>query len=107
MSQLYYGNAPVKVDSIAHQEGEEIAYVNMSEPPGGATGFWLGFYFQGCTGGYITIYVLKESFLQREYPRDWVDGVIFCYQGKPIMPDSWDHIFLDGHFSRSEGSRKP
>lgn len=107
LSQLYYGNAPIKVDSIAHQEGGEIAYVNMSEPSGETIGPWLGFHFQGSTGGYITIYVLKESFLQREYPGDWVDGVIFCYQGKPIKPGSWDHISLDGHFSRSEVSRKP
>jgi hypothetical protein len=51
-------------------------------------------YFQGSAGGGNTTIVLKESFLQRDYEGQWIDGIIFYYQGKEMQ--DLDHVNLHG-----------
>ncbi|MBN1187732.1 MAG: hypothetical protein JXB49_35995 [Bacteroidales bacterium] len=55
-------------------------------------------YFQGSTGGMRTTIILKETLLQRNYKGDWIDAVIFYYEGEEM--GGWDHVMLDGILSR-------
>ena len=104
MSWYRFDRLPLDVLSIEDIGGKQIAVVNLSEPDGMYTQYsWSGRYFQGSTGGQITQNTLVLTFLQRGYPGKWIDGVRFCYQGKPFT-DEWDHINLSGTFYRN-GSR--
>lgn len=104
ISRNKYGSLPIEVLAITEQNGKRIARINLGEnensKPGGAS--WKGQYFQGSTGGGSTTLTLKKSFLQPDYTGEWIDGVEFYYEGKPILPGEWDHIDLHGVFFRGE-----
>jgi hypothetical protein len=97
LSSVAYGGLPIEVFPFAEQDGKQIARINLKESPGGRS--WSAGYFQGSTGGWATTVTLKQSFLQPEYTGEWVDGVQFYYEGKP-MSGEWDHINLNGVFFR-------
>ncbi|MDQ2087579.1 hypothetical protein RBH29_14195 [Herbivorax sp. ANBcel31] len=45
---------------------------------------WKSHYFQGTTGGRETSVTLIETFLQRDYSGEWIDGVSFLYYDNEI-----------------------
>jgi len=94
MSVLRFNSLPLDVLRIETRAGKRIAVIGIREPENDQYA-WGGGYFQGSTGGGITQVTLVESFLQRGYTGDWIDGVEFYYQGKPFT-DEWDHINLSG-----------
>ena len=92
LSRFKFGNLPINVLKIENRDAKKIAIVELEEKEGRYFPWsWRGRYFQGSTGGTITTATLVETFLQRDYKGDWIDGVEFYYEGKPIAGD-WDHV---------------
>jgi len=54
--------------------------------------------FQGSSGGGFTEITLKENFLQKTYKGDWIDALVFYWQGEEMV--AWDHINLAGSIKR-------
>lgn len=85
---------PMTYESTQIILGQKIAVVNLHEKPEDKSVeytavSWRTGYFQGSTGGVVTSVSLVETMLQREYDGDWVDGVKFLYEGKPI---EFEHV---------------
>ncbi|MTI65072.1 MAG: hypothetical protein FH753_00525 [Firmicutes bacterium] len=90
---------PINLIKIEDKEGKKIAYINLMESKEnqnvkdykefkGVT--WKTLYFQGSLGASKTSTTLKESFLQREYKGEWIDGVKFLYNNEEI---NFEHVF--------------
>lgn len=98
---------PINVLRIEERNNKKIAIIDLREfTISDTTGYlpsWQTKYFQGSTGGYFTSLTLIKSFLQEDYKGNWIDGVEFYYEGKPILEDEWDHISLYKTFYRFEG----
>jgi len=99
LSRSRFRGLPVDVLAIRNRDGRKIAWINLREDPTvlTATGrpiTWSGLYFQGSAGGSMTTGTLIETFLQKEYPGPWIDGVRFFYENKPIEEAGFDHIGL-------------
>ena len=80
LSRYRFGNLPVGVLRIDNRDGKNIAVVELREHPH-AKGSWVGGYFEGSSGGYRTARTLVDTFLQRDYTKNWIDGVEFTYVG--------------------------
>lgn len=52
-------------------------------------------YFQGSTGGAQTEQTLISNFLQKHYKGNWVDRIVFFYEGEEM--EDWDHVWLSKH----------
>lgn len=89
---------PINLIKIEDKEGKKIAYINLMESKEnqnvkdykklkGVT--WKTLYFQGSLGSFKTSTTLKESFLQREYKGEWIDGVKFLYNNEEI---NFEHV---------------
>ena len=85
-------------------DSQGIAHLNLKENDNysGPTSLpicqsWFS-YFQGSSGGLNTMITLKESILQKSYESDWINGVMFYYQGQEI--GEWDHVSLNGLIKR-------
>jgi len=98
ISYFKFGMNPIEILSIDESDGKRIAVINLKEPDEKGRRTWKGIYFQGSTGGGITQHILEYSFLQRDYEGEWIDGIEFYYEGKPI--EEWDHINLTGTILR-------
>ncbi|MCB8814594.1 hypothetical protein [Desulfosporosinus shakirovi] len=88
LSETYFGNLPIKVlefddkkiVTIDLEETSEMSInTSIQKNSSWATGF-----FQGSTGGTITTIRLIESFLQKDYQGEWVEGIRFSYKGQPV-----------------------
>ena len=103
LSRFRFGNLPINVLKIENRDTKKIAIVELEEKEGRYFPWsWRGQYFQGSTGGAITTATLVETFLQRDYKGDWIDGVEFYYEGMPMRGD-WDHVpWLFGTIYREE-----
>jgi hypothetical protein len=95
LSKIRFRGNPIEILSIDNHGSKLIGIINLREPEDKKSYFWRTGYFQGSSGGTMTTYTLIFSFLQRYYKGEWVDGVEFYYEGKPIT-NKWDHINLDG-----------
>jgi hypothetical protein len=95
LSSYCFGGLPIDVLSVENRDGAQIAVVDLREITGQLIPSWSGYYFQGSTGGYATQTTLVETFPQKDYAGDWIDGVEFHYNGAP-MTDDWDHVSLHG-----------
>ena len=95
LSTSVYGRLPIDVLGIENRSGRMIAKVNLKEVRNerGVGGWYIR--FQGSTGGALTQYGLEQTFLQREYKGQWIDGIEFYYDGQPFT-EEWDHINLSG-----------
>ncbi|MBP6963423.1 MAG: hypothetical protein KBC96_03355 [Armatimonadetes bacterium] len=101
LSRLEFSDLPINVVRIETVKGKKVAVIDLRESQRGSDyRSWYGGYFQGSTGGGITQTKLMDTFLQRGYRGEWVDGVRFLYQGKPIQEGEWDHINLSGTIYR-------
>ncbi len=89
LSKTQFDNAIIELHKIENQDGKKIAIINLMENPEKTDASWQSVYFQGSTGGTITTVSLQETFLQKDYQGDWVDGVTFRYNTDPIV---FDHV---------------
>lgn len=97
LSQYCFSGLPIELEYIKDIEGKKIAVVNLKESDineglniKDRIGYtWSGNYFQGSTGGALTYVKLVETFLQRDYKGEWIDGVEFLYEGSRI---DFEHV---------------
>lgn len=98
LSNNAFDSLPIKVQKIETINGKKVAVVdleeseankNITDPTAFSGPNWISSKFQGSTGGSITTKSLIETFLQRDYKGNWIDGVKFTYMGKPI---EFDHV---------------
>lgn len=105
LSNHYFNGLSIELtDNFPDGNGGSIVKVNLVERPefkgpGSLHSYqsWYDF-FQGTMGGTNTTIILKESLLQRDYKGQWINGLVFYYQGKPI--GEFDHIDLYGIIKR-------
>ncbi len=100
LSLRTFASFPVQVLRIDTVKESLIAVVDLRQPDTLRT--WTQSFFQGSHGGGSTTTTLRKTLLQPEYKGQWVDGVQFYYDGKPLNPDEpgYDHIDLAGVFYR-------
>lgn len=121
LSQKKFGGLPIEILRAENRGGDRIAIIDLRETETNRRVFavqeslwaqgkggeiearkiyseglsWRLGFFQGSTGGYFTTMKLILSLLQNDYEGEWIDGIEFYYEGKPVS-DEWDHIDLDG-----------
>lgn len=80
LSKYSFRNLPIDIKGMEIIDNKRIAVVNLQEHDQELnTIAWNTYYFQGSTGGTMTSTTLIETFLQREYEGQWVDGVKILY----------------------------
>lgn len=89
LSKTQFEDLSIGVLRIEEQEGKKIAVIDLTETGGKTDISWKTKYFQGSAGGGVTEVSLIETFLQKEYQGEWIDGVQFLYGGQTI---SFDHV---------------
>ncbi|MCK8061565.1 MULTISPECIES: hypothetical protein [unclassified Fusibacter] len=101
LSTEQFNNLPITIVKI---DEENILHVDLSETPEennpiGTSKTWQNFYFQGSTGGMITTITLMETFLQKSMDSDdWIDGVVFSYEGEyGYLSDHVEYLFDGVH----------
>jgi len=84
LSQDVFEGLGIELSQIDTIHGKQVATINLTEKenPQGAT--WNTMYFQGSAGGAITSVALGDTFLQKEYDGEWIDGVRFLYNNQEI-----------------------
>lgn len=104
VSNSYFNGLKIEVLNIDIKDNRRVLHLNLAERedfsgPGSVplSESWYDF-FQGSAGGQNTSIILSETFLQRNYKGDWIDAVIFHYQGIKMEP--MDHVTLSGEISR-------
>ncbi len=122
LSQEVFQGRIIEVVSVRTEQGKIVATIDLQERPEFSAAWrahadeqksdkpvpvgyqesWRGGAFQGSTGGYATQYALVETFLQRNKPGEWVDGIRFLYEGQPMRDYDFDHIFLEDIVWREE-----
>ncbi len=91
LSKQRFSGLPINIVGIKSVKGKRIATIDLQEISHDIRQtMWRTSYFQGSIGGGLTQTTLVYTFLQRKYRGDWVDGVRFLYEGKPV--GEWDHI---------------
>lgn len=82
---------PMELLEIREIFNQKIAIVNVMETHDSTDLYpWNSGYFQGSTGSAITSITLIESYLQKGYEGDWIDGVKFLYEGDII---EFEHVY--------------
>ena len=93
LSEVYFDNLPIEVPEITEINGKKIAIINLKESEENQKisqrvqfkgKSWANNYFQGSTGGTMTSICLTETFLQKDYEGQWIDGVKFLYNNMKI-----------------------
>jgi len=99
LSEIQFNKLPIEVSEIVEIDGKKIAVINLSESVENQKisdvskfkgNSWATGYFQGSTGGTITSVSLIETFLQKDYSGQWIDGVKFLYNNLKI--DRFQHV---------------
>ena len=104
LSRYKFAWLPIKVRRIEKRNNKKIAIIELyeSEKKREPRLTWCYGFFQGSTGGYFTEQILLRGFLQPGYKGEWIDGVRFYYEGKPMEEYQWDHVCLDGIIYRDK-----
>lgn len=89
LSKAKFNGLGIDVTKIEDTNGKKVAIVNLSEKTNDNNSSWKTGYFQGSTGGAITTISLKDTFLQKEYNGEWIDGVRFLYDNEDIR---FEHV---------------
>ena len=109
LSKRNFRGLPIVLIDLTKQNGKLIAHIDLRE---GKTlqqtdvlNSWAQNFFQGTAGGRVTSQALIKTFLQEEYRGEWIDGVVFSYQGRPIMESEFEHMVgLQGIHMRKPAS---
>lgn len=78
-----FEGATIEVGKLEEVEGKKVITINLKGKDA-----WNKF-FQGSTGGSMTQTALIDSFLQRDFKGEWIDGVKFTLDGEDI---NLDHV---------------
>lgn len=98
LSVYIYNSMPIEVERIEVIEEKQVAVINLKEHSANETvtdpeqyvgKTWKSHFFQGSLGGAQTSTNLIETFLQRDYDGEWIDGVQFLYQGESV---AYQHV---------------
>lgn len=86
----FFGGLTMEAKEIKTVSGKKVLVMNLIEGSG-AVGekSWEYDYFQGSTGGNMTMVALTETFLQKDYSGTWIDGVQFLLNGETI---DFEHV---------------
>ncbi len=91
LSEIDFNKLPIEVSEITEIDGKNIAIISLKENEENQEisdqlqfkgESWVRNYFQGSAGGTITSVSLIETFLQKDYEGEWIDGVKFLYNNK-------------------------
>ncbi len=96
LKKYVFQNHPINLLRVENRDNKKIALIDLKEPDSSGKYTWRNGFFQGSSGGHATTIILIKTFLQEEYKGEWIDGVGFYYEGKPILNEDWDHISLGG-----------
>ena len=91
LSRFKFNDLPIELVEINEENGKKIAVINLKEGEMNQERDWRSGYFQGSAGGTSTSYSLIETILQKKYTGEWIHGVKFLYDSKPIN-DDWQHV---------------
>lgn len=78
VSELLFHGLAMEVTDIREEAGQEVVWIDLQ-----GSLEW-GELLQGSTGGSITSKALVETYLQRDYKNNWIDGVHFTMDGAAI-----------------------
>ena len=84
-----FGGLGIQLSKIESEDGKNVAIINLTENATKKDVSWHTNFFQGSTGGTVTTVSLQETFLQRDYEGEWIDGVRFLYEDEKI---EFDHV---------------
>ncbi len=100
LSRYSCDSLPIEILRIENVNGNRIAVINLVDKvdvfEAGYRRTWAGNYLQGSTGGSATTAMLVNTFLQKEYTKEWIDGVQFLYNNE--VTNNFEHV--DGFFGR-------
>ncbi|MCM1988600.1 hypothetical protein [Oceanirhabdus seepicola] len=102
MENHYFNEGHIIVEEIKEVDGKYVAIINLKERESNIkanTNVWMSRYFAGSAGGRATESKLKYTFLQPDYCGEWIDGVKFLYEGKPLV---LDHVHAPDIIYREE-----
>lgn len=88
LSKQVFEGLPIKIQEVKTESGKQIAIINLKEDSNLDIG-WASNFFQGSTGAAITELTLKETFLQKEFTGNWIDGIQIFYEGEA---SEFDHL---------------
>ena len=101
LSEVYFNKLSIEVSEITEIDGKKIAVINLKESEenekiNDQSQFkgisWARNYFQGSCGGTTTSICLIETFLQKDYEGQWIDGVKFLYDNSNVKITNFEHI---------------
>lgn len=96
LSRHCFSYLPIEVQGVQEYNDKKVAVINLKEFEGfgmgkpGSVASWAHGFFQGSTGGASTSITLIESFLQRDNPMPWIDGVVFLYEEQSVR--GFEHV---------------
>lgn len=96
LSRHCFSYLPLEIQGVQEFDGKKVAVINLKEFEGFVTAetwygaSWAQGFFQGSAGGASTSTILIESFLQRDNPLPWIDGVVFLYEEQSIR--QFEHV---------------
>lgn len=79
LSKAQFEGSHIELNKISEEDGKKIAVINLAESGEEGDDKWKTMYLQGSAGSMITAISLEETFLQRDYKGEWIDGVTFRY----------------------------
>jgi len=89
LSKEDFEGKTIKFNGIKEENGDKIAYFDLVDT--NEKDSWYP-YFQGSLGAFSTKLSIVETFLQREFEGDWIDGIKISYNGKY---EEYDHISFE------------
>lgn len=100
LSRHCFSFLPIEVQDVREYDGKMLALINLKEFEGFKIGnewtgaSWAYGFFQGSAGGASTSAILIESFLQRDNPLPWIDGLVFLYEEQALR--QFEHVAVLG-----------
>lgn len=91
LSKQVFEGLTIDVEEVKVINGKKIAIINLKEDSNLSVG-WESNFLQGSTGAAITDITLKETFLQKGYTGEWLDGIQIFYEGKAPEFDHMPHL---------------
>lgn len=103
LSRFLYGRLPIEIIAVEEREPGLVAIIELRESEYAHESWATGF-FQGSIAMLVTQNTLVRTLLQPKYRGDWIDALVFHYEGEPIPEGIWDHHNLHKTFVRSDYS---